>query len=136
MEFASFDLKDKVAVVVGAGRGIGRTLALGLADAGADLVVSSRTVSELESLAEEVRSMGRKALVRPADITVLKEIEALAEDARKTFGKIDILVNNSGTNVHEPALEVTEEHWDRIIDTNLKGLFFCCQIIGPLDKAR
>lgn len=132
MEFASFDLKDKAAVVMGAGRGIGRTLALGLADAGADLVVSSRTTSELESLAEEVRSMGRKVLVRPTDITVLKEIEALAEDARKTFGKIDILVNNSGTNVHEPALEVTEEHWDRIIDTNLKGLFFCCQIIGRI----
>jgi NAD(P)-dependent dehydrogenase (short-subunit alcohol dehydrogenase family) len=132
MEFASFDLSNKVAVVVGAGRGIGRTLALGLANAGADVVVCSRTVSELESLAEHIRAMGRKVLVRPADITVLTEIEALAEETRKVFGKIDILVNNSGTNVHEPALEVTEEHWDLIMDTNLKGLFFCCQIIGRI----
>lgn len=130
MQFPKFDLAGKVAVVVGASRGIGRILALGLADAGADLVVCSRTKSELESLAEEIRSMGRKALARPTDITVLTEIEALAKTARDAFGKVDILVNNSGTNVHESALEVTEEHWDRIINTNLKGLFFCCQIIG------
>lgn len=132
MQFPKFDLAGKVAVVVGAGRGIGRILALGLADAGADLVVCSRTTSELESLAEEIRSMGRKALVRPIDITVLSEIETLAEATKSALGKIDILVNNSGTNVHEPALEVTEEHWDRIINTNLKGLFFCCQIIGRI----
>jgi NAD(P)-dependent dehydrogenase (short-subunit alcohol dehydrogenase family) len=132
MAFPSFDLTDKVAILVGAGRGIGRTLALGLANAGADVVVCSRTKIELESLAGEIRSMGRKSLVQATDVTVLKDIEILAEAAKKEFGKIDILVNNSGTNFHEPALSVTEEHWDKVLDTNLKGLFFCSQIIGRI----
>jgi NAD(P)-dependent dehydrogenase (short-subunit alcohol dehydrogenase family) len=132
MEFPSFDLTDKVAVLVGAGRGIGRTLALGLANAGADMVICSRTRSELESLAQEIHSMGRRALVQSTDVTVLNDIENLAETAKREFGKIDILVNNSGTNFHEPALNVTEEHWDTVIDTNLKGLFFCSQIIGRI----
>jgi 2-deoxy-D-gluconate 3-dehydrogenase len=130
MRLPTFDLTGKVAILVGAGRGIGRTLALGLANAGADMVVSSRTVSELDSLADELRGMGRRALVQPADVTKLSDIHALKDATLAEFGRIDILVNNAGMNIHEPALEVTEDTWDRIIDTNLKGVFFCSQIIG------
>jgi 2-deoxy-D-gluconate 3-dehydrogenase len=130
MGFPSFRLVDRIAVVVGAGRGIGRTLALGLADAGADVVVSSRTLGELESLADEIRAMGRRALVVTADVTQISEVQRLADATLAEFGRVDILVNNAGMNINEPVLEVTEEHWDRILDTNLKGLFFCSQAFG------
>ena len=130
MEFRSFDLADKIAVVTGAGRGIGRTLALGLANAGTHVVVSSRTMGELESLAEEIRAMERRAFVHTADVTNLSDIQALADATLAEFGRVDILVNNAGMNINEPVLDVTEEHWDRIMDTNLKGLFFCSQIFG------
>jgi len=130
MALANFDLTGRVAILIGAGRGIGRTLALGLAEAGADMVICARTVEELESLAEEIRAMGRRVLVQRVDVTNISDIEALRDATLKEFGKIDILVNNAGMNINEPALEVTEEHWDRILDTNLKGLFFSCQIIG------
>jgi NAD(P)-dependent dehydrogenase (short-subunit alcohol dehydrogenase family) len=130
MGFPSFRLTDRVAVVVGAGRGIGRTLALGLADAGAHVVVSSRTLGELESLADEIRAMGCRALVVTADVTKISDVQALADATLAEFGRVDILVNNAGMNINEPVLDVTEEHWDRILDTNLKGLFFCCQVFG------
>ena len=131
-KFPSLDVKDRVAVVAGASRGIGRTLALGLANAGADVVVSSRTVPDLELLADEIRAMGRKALVRPADFTKLSDIQALADAAVTDFGRVDILVNNAGININKSALEMTEEDWDRVLDINLKSYFFCSQIIGRL----
>lgn len=128
MRFPSFDLTGKVGIVTGAGHGIGRTLGLGLANAGADVVVCSRTVDELGSLAEEVRAMGRRAIVQPADVTKLSDIERLADCTVAEFGKVDILINNAGMNINESALDVTEDHWDRIMDINLKGVFFCSQI--------
>jgi NAD(P)-dependent dehydrogenase (short-subunit alcohol dehydrogenase family) len=130
MGFPSFRLTDRIAVVVGAGRGIGRTLALGLADAGAHVVVSSRTLGELESLADEIGAMGRRALVLTADVTKIGDMQALADATLAEYGRVDIVVNNAGMNINEPVLDVTEEHWDRILDTNLKGLFFCCQVFG------
>jgi len=130
MEFPSFDLTGKVAIVTGASRGIGRTLALGLGNAGADVVVASRTIAELESLAEELRAMGRRVLIQPVDVSKLSDIQELSDATMSEFGHIDILVNNAGTHVDEAALDVTEEHWDLVIDTNLKGVFFCSQIIG------
>jgi len=132
VEFPSFDLTGKVAVVTGASRGIGRTLALGLAHAGADVVVSGRTVPELESLANEIRAMGRKALAQPGDVSRLSDIQELADATMGEFGRVDILVNNAGIMIDESSFDVTEEHWDRVMNTNLKGLFFCCQIIGRL----
>ena len=130
MEFPSFDLTGKVAIVTGASRGIGRTLALGLGNAGADVVVASRTIAELESLAEELRAMGRRTLIQPLDVSKVSDIQELSDATMSEFGHIDILVNNAGTHVDEAALDVTEEHWDLVIDTNLKGVFFCSQIIG------
>lgn len=132
MEFPNFDLTGKVAVVTGASRGIGRTLALGLANAGADVVVSSRTVREIEALADGIRAIGRRALAQPGDVSKVKDIQVLADATMGEFGRVDILVNNAGIHFDESALDATEEHWDRIIDTNLKGLFFCSQIIGRL----
>lgn len=132
MHFPSFDLTGKIAVLVGASRGIGRPMALAMGHAGADVVVSSRTRSELESLADELRGLGRKSLVHTADVTNIKDIQALSDAVVEEFGRIDILVNNAGLGLHEPAFDATEEQWDSLIDTNLKGVFFCCQIIGKV----
>ncbi|MCG6881006.1 MAG: SDR family oxidoreductase [Deltaproteobacteria bacterium] len=130
MNFPSFSLAGKNAVLVGAGRGIGYTLALGLAQAGADVVVASRTITELEDLAGRIRHMGRRCLPHPVDVQKLNSIEALQKAAETELGPVDILVNNAGGNVNQSALEVTEESWDLILNTNLKGLFFCSQTFG------
>jgi NAD(P)-dependent dehydrogenase (short-subunit alcohol dehydrogenase family) len=132
MDFPEFSLTDKVALVTGASRGIGRYLASGLARYGADLIITGRTVSQLEEAAQEVRRQGRRCLVAPMDITQKADIEKGVEQAFRHFGRIDILVNNAGINIPKPALEVTEEDWRRVIDSNLTGLFFCCQAVGRI----
>src|SRR5215210_4364037 len=98
MAFPGFDLSGKVALVTGAGRGIGREAALGLAQAGADLAVTSRSEQELRSLAEEVRALGRRAEVFPADLRRVPEIREMVGRVEGHFGQIDILLNNAGTN--------------------------------------
>ena len=130
MEFPSRDLKGKIAIVLGASRNIGRALALGLAHAGADVVVASRTVSDLESVAAEIHAMGRKTLVQPVDITKAGDIRAMADASAATFGRIDILVNNAGININKAALDMTEEDWDLVLDTNLKSYFLASQAVG------
>jgi 2-deoxy-D-gluconate 3-dehydrogenase len=130
MEFPNFALRGKVAVVTGASRGIGRMLALGLANAGADVVVSSRTVGELEGLAGEIRAMGRKALVQRVDVTKASDIQAMVDASVAKFGRIDILVNNAGININKAALDMTEQDWDLVLDTNLKSYFLACQAVG------
>ncbi len=132
MDFPEFSLTDKVALVTGASRGIGRYLAAGLARYGADLIITGRTVSQLEEAAQEIRQQGRRCLVVPMDITRKADIEKGVEQAFRHFGRIDILVNNAGINIPKPALEVTEEDWRRVIDSNLTGLFFCCQAVGRI----
>jgi NAD(P)-dependent dehydrogenase (short-subunit alcohol dehydrogenase family) len=130
MAFPGFDLSGKIALVTGAGRGIGREAALGLAQAGADLAVTSRSEPELRSLAEEVRALGRLAEVFPADLRRVPEIREMVGRVEAHFGRIDILLNNAGTNVNQTVLEVTEEAWDVMMDTNLKGAFFCAQAVA------
>jgi NAD(P)-dependent dehydrogenase (short-subunit alcohol dehydrogenase family) len=132
MDFPEFSLTDKVALVTGASRGIGRYLASGLARYGADLIITGRTVSQLEEAAREIRQQGRRCLVVPMDITQKADIEKGVEQAFRHFGRIDILVNNAGINIPKPALEVTEEDWRRVLDSNLTGLFFCCQAVGRI----
>jgi NAD(P)-dependent dehydrogenase (short-subunit alcohol dehydrogenase family) len=128
--FPDFSLNGKVAVLTGAGRGLGRAIAVGLAGYGADLVLCSRTRPELEEVAGEVEELGRRALVQEMDVTGKADIDAMVENTLRTFGKIDILVNNAGTNVPQYAEDVTEEAWDRVMDINLKGAFFCAQAVG------
>jgi 2-deoxy-D-gluconate 3-dehydrogenase len=127
MAFADFDLEGKIALVTGAGRGIGRAVALALAAAGADLALTSRTRSELDTLAQQLREKGRRAEVFVADISQVAEIQGLVEWCEDTFGRIDILVNNAGALAPGGLFEVTEATWDLVIDTNLKGAFFCAQ---------
>jgi 2-dehydro-3-deoxy-D-gluconate 5-dehydrogenase len=127
---SSFDLHGRVAFVTGAGRGLGREIALGLASAGADVAVASRTRSELDSLAREIEGVGRRASVHEFDVLDLDSIRHAVDDAIAGHGRIDILVNNAGAKVPQQALDVTEAAWDEVIGTNLKGAFFVAQTVG------
>jgi len=130
--FSEFDLTGKVAIVTGAGRGIGYHIALALAKYGADLVVCSRTLSELEKVGEEIQEIGRKVLIQKMDVTRIPAIHSMVEASVKLFGHIDILINNAGINIPQKAEDVTEEAWDKIMGTNLKALFFCAQAVGKV----
>jgi len=130
--FPEFDLSGKVAIVTGAGRGMGYHFALALARYGADLVICSRTISELEKTKEEIEKLGRKALIQKVDVLRIPEIYSMVEEVVKAFSHIDILVNNAGVNIPQWAVDVNEEAWDRVIDTNLKALFFCAQAVGKV----
>jgi NAD(P)-dependent dehydrogenase (short-subunit alcohol dehydrogenase family) len=125
-----FSLEGKVAVVTGSCKGFGKAIALGFADAGADVVVSCRNQPHLESVSEEIRSKGRQALAVAADTTDRPAIQELADKTIEKFGKIDILVNNAGQGGAAPFTKMPEEEWDRILNVNLKGYFLCTQIIG------
>jgi len=127
-----FDLTGKKAVVTGAGRGLGKDIAVGLAKAGADVMLWSRTLAELEETAALVRAEGRQAWVRTIDITDIKRTAELAEEAAETLGRVDILVNNAGTNKPQPTAEVDEDTWDMLMNINLKGAFFCAQAFGKI----
>ena len=130
--YSEFDLSGKVAIVTGAGRGMGYHIALALAKYGADIVVCSRTISELERVGAEIEKLGRRVLIQQMDVTKIPEIYAMVEQSTKAFGHIDILVNNAGVNITQWAVDVTEEAWDKVVDTNLKALFFCAQAVGKV----
>jgi NAD(P)-dependent dehydrogenase (short-subunit alcohol dehydrogenase family) len=106
-------------------------MANALARAGADLVVTSRTLDALEGTCREIEGFGRKALPLVVDVTVEHDISAMAERVVEVFGKVDILVNNAGCNIRKPALELTWDEWDTVLDANLKGMFFCSKAIAP-----
>lgn len=128
--FADGILHDKVVLVTGGGTGIGRGIALGMAGYGAHLVLASRHVDHLRAVAQEAQAQGVQALPVRTDVREPAQVQALIQVALDTFGRIDVLVNNAGTNRLKPALEVTEEDWDTILDTNLKGLFFLTQAVA------
>ena len=128
----AFDLHGKVAVVTGAGSGLGRAIAVALARHGADVAVTElpeKTALAAETVAEVVAT-GRRAAAIPLDVTDLGSIDALVPAVVRSLGRLDILVNNAGLNIQRHALEVTEQDWDRVLDVNLKGLFFCSQAAG------
>lgn len=131
-----FSLTDRVATVTGASEGIGRAIALGLAEAGAEVIVCSRREEKLKEVKAEIEKMGRRAEVYILDVCKLRDIEKLKDFILERFGKVDILVNNAGFTVTKPAWEVTEDEWNLMIDTGFKGLFFCCQIIGSIMRPR
>jgi NAD(P)-dependent dehydrogenase (short-subunit alcohol dehydrogenase family) len=130
--FSEYDLTGKVAIVTGAGRGMGYHIALALAKFGADLVVCSRTLPDLEKVGAEIEKFGRRVLIRQMDVTRIPEVHAMVEQSMEAFGHIDILVNNAGVNITQWAVDVTEEAWDTVLDTNLKALFFCAQAVGKV----
>lgn len=130
MIIPSYDLTGKTVIVTGATKGLGYGVIHALARAGADVVVVSRTQSDCDVVAEEIKGLGRKAIAVPTDVGKPAEIQALVEAAVKEFGKIDILVNNAGTAVTKKAIELTEEDWDRVMNVNLKGPFLLAQAVG------
>ncbi|WP_210367815.1 glucose 1-dehydrogenase [Bacillus sp. REN3] len=134
MFLPSFQLEGKKAIVTGAGRGIGRALAIGLSEAGADVALLSRTESDLEETAEAIRALGREALVKPTNVTDRNQVHNAITEIQANFGKIDILVNNAGMNIRSKALEVTDEEWETIVDTNLKSAFMMSQEAGKVMK--
>ncbi len=120
----SFDLTDKVMIVTGAGKGIGKAIALAAAQFGANLALGSRTVDESEATAEACRALGRRAHAWPLDVSRVESIRTFVEQTLDTFGRVDVLVNNAGYNVPKPALDYTEEEFDYISNVNFKGAFF------------
>ncbi|MEM6688379.1 MAG: SDR family oxidoreductase [Planctomycetota bacterium] len=126
----SFTLVEKVVVVTGAGRGIGRQIALDAHQSGAMLAVGSRTMPELESLAEEIRSKDGECFVYPLDVTDVESIERFVAAVDGHYSRIDVMINNAGYNQQRPALDYDEETFDRIVDANLKNVFFCSQSVA------
>jgi NAD(P)-dependent dehydrogenase (short-subunit alcohol dehydrogenase family) len=123
-------LTDRVAVVTGGGRGIGRAIAIGLAGAGADVVVIGRVQDVLDSAVAEVSEQGRKGLALKADLLDIDAIPSLFDRVKSELGRIDIVVTAAGVQLTGPSLDVTEADWDTTIDSNLKTVFFCCQAAG------
>jgi NAD(P)-dependent dehydrogenase (short-subunit alcohol dehydrogenase family) len=123
------DLSGRVALVTGAGKGIGRAICLELARAGADIFGVSRTASDLDALGDEVRVLGVRYASRVADLVSVRAAEDVAQRA-EAFGAVDILVNSAGVARTNPAEDLTEADWDEVLDTNLKGAFFVCQAVG------
>jgi len=132
MGIPGFSLEGKVAIVTGGRRGIGRAIALAFAEAGADIVVCDRVVEdgEMEAVAEEIRRLGRRSLAVQADITQKSDVDNLVRRVVDEFSAVDILVNSAAMNIRAPLLELREDGWDRIINTDLKGYYLCSQVVG------
>ena len=126
----AFDLTGKVAIVTGASRGLGQTFARALARAGADLVITSRTLDSLKPFQTEVESLGRGAVPLELDVRSEDSIRKMVAEAAKAYPRIDVLVNNAGCNVRKKAVDVTWDDWNLILDTNLRGAFFVAQSVA------
>jgi len=125
-----FDLTGKIAIMVGGAGGIGHAQALGLADAGADVVVASRKLEHLEPVAKEIRAKGRKTLAVSVDVTEEQSVAAMVDSVLKKFPRIDILVNAHGLAIRKPADSFPIDEWQQVMDINARGTFLCCQAVG------
>jgi len=123
-------LKNRVAVVTGSGRGIGRSIALELAREGAKVVVSDLDLGVCEGVCEEIRDLGSEALAVECDVSKKNDVDAMVEETIREYEKIDVLVNNAGVFLLKPFIELTEEDWDFILDVNLKGVFLCTSAVA------
>ena len=144
-----YDLRGKVGIVTGGGRGIGKEIALVLAEAGVDVVVTARTATEVQQTAEEIRHLGQRSIAVPADVTKAEQIHEVVRRALSEFGKIDILINNAGIAILKPAVyvsgveppqwqgnlgwnaQLSEQEWRQVIDTNLTSVFLFSQAVAP-----
>lgn len=125
-----FDLQGQVAIVTGASRGLGKHMARVLADAGADLVITSRHPETLTTIEADIKASGRRALSLELDVRNLESIQRMAKAAEEFYGQFDILVNNAGCNARKPALDVTWDDWNLVLETNLRGSFFVAQEVA------
>lgn len=130
MTYSPLELNDKVAVVVGGTSGIGRAIAHGFAQAGADVIPTSRRVEQVEAAATEIEQFGRRSLRLTSDVSDRKSLEDVLSAAVEAFGKVDILVNSAGRTKRAPTLDFSEEDWNDILDTNLTGTLRACQVFG------
>jgi NAD(P)-dependent dehydrogenase (short-subunit alcohol dehydrogenase family) len=128
--YAPLNLAGRVAVVLGGTSGIGRALALGLAAAGADVVPSGRRTTEVDSTAKEIELLGRRSMRVAADVTARSSLDHLLKEVVRGFDKVDILVNCAGTTKRTPTLDLTDEQWGAILETNLTGTLRACQVFG------
>ncbi len=127
-----FGLDGKVAIVTGSSRGLGQGMAIALARAGADVVLTSRRIESLDESEKEIQNMGRKVLKIKLDVNVQEDIEAMVSKTTSAFGRIDILVNNAGCIIRRSALDISREEWNTVLDTILKGSFFCAQAVAKV----
>ncbi len=130
MSYAKLDLSGKVAVVIGGTSGIGRAIAHGLAEAGADVVPTSRRSEQVEAAAKEIEERGRRTLRLTSDVSDRDSLQNIVDECVKKFGKVDILVNSAGRTKRQPTLDFSEEDWNDILETNLSGTLRACQIFG------
>src|SRR5436305_6954983 len=130
MSYAPLDLRGKIAVVIGGTSGIGRAIAHGLADAGADVVPTSRREDQVEFTAKEIEQRGRRTLRQTSDVADRASLERLLQLAVARLGKVDILINSAGKTRRTPTIDVPESEWNDIMDTNLTGVLRACQIFG------
>ena len=130
MSFHKLDLNGRTAVVIGGTSGIGRAIALGMADAGADVVCTSRRIEQVEVMAAEVEEKGRRTIRVASDVSDRASLGNLLDECVSAFGKVDILVNSAGRTKREPTLDLDDETWNAILETNLTGTLRSCQIFG------
>ncbi len=125
-----FDLRGEKAIVTGAAQGLGEQMALGLAEAGADVAVVDINIDRAAKVAESIQNLGRESISIKADVTKVSDVENMVRIVKDRFGKIDILINNAGIANHLPAEEISKEEWDSVIEINLSGTFLCAQAVG------
>lgn len=130
MGFSKLDLGGRVAVVIGGTSGIGRAISHGLAEAGADVVCTSRRIEQVETAAAEIEALGQRSLRVASDVSDKKSLSNLLDQCVAAFGKVDILVNSAGRTKRTPSLDVTEDEWNEIMETNLTGTLRACQVFG------
>lgn len=130
MSYSSLELSGKVGVVIGGTSGIGRAIALGMAEAGADVVPTSRRIEQVESTAQEIDERGRRSLRITSDVSDRSSLQRVLDESVKAFGKVDILVNSAGRTKRAPTLDFSEEDWNDILETNLTGTLRACQVFG------
>ncbi len=129
-----FNLTGRKALVTGAGRGIGRVLAISLAQFGCDVAILEKNMNDARNVVEEIKNIGKKATAIEVDVTRKANVEKAFSVAAKQLGRLDIVINNAGVCIHEAAEDTPEEHYDFVVDTDLKGVFLCCQAAAALMK--